>query len=83
VGNITIAVHDDILTALDANADGFAAEMRVAAAMKMFELRRLSSGAAALLAGIPRAVFISKLGEYGIQLFRMTGDDVQQDEQYA
>lgn len=34
----------------------------MAAAVKLFELGQLSSGAAARLAGVPRMVFLSRLG---------------------
>jgi predicted HTH domain antitoxin len=39
--------------------------LRMAAAVKLFELGRLSSGAAARLAGIPRVVFLARLADYG------------------
>ncbi|MFQ4138968.1 UPF0175 family protein [Nodosilinea sp. PGN35] len=42
------------------------AEVRLAAAVKLFELGRLSSGAAAGLAGIPRTLFLAKLSGYGV-----------------
>jgi hypothetical protein len=42
----------------------------MAAAVKLFELGQLSSGAAAGLAGIPRVVFLSRLADYGVDTFR-------------
>lgn len=53
--------------------------MRLAAAMKLYEIHKLSSGAAAQLAGIPRPCFLAKLGDYGIASFRMTGDNIEAD----
>jgi predicted HTH domain antitoxin len=47
------------------------AEVRLAAAVKLFELERLSSGAAASLAGIPRTLFLAKLGDYGVNTFEL------------
>jgi hypothetical protein len=40
--------------------------------VKLYELGRLSSGAAGTLAGIPRVVFLSKLADYGVPTFRFT-----------
>jgi len=37
----------------------------------------LSSGAAAQLAGMPRAVFLSKLADYGIDTFRLSEAELQ------
>ena len=39
--------------------------------MKTYEMGRLSSGAAARLAGIPRVVFFAHLADYGIDTFRL------------
>ena len=44
--------------------------------MKLFELGRLSSGAAAKLADVPRTVFLSRLADYGVDTFRLTRDDL-------
>ena len=43
------------------------------------ELGRLSSGAAAQLAGVPRVVFLSRLTDYGVDTFRLTEDDLSQE----
>ena len=51
--------------------------LRMAAAVKLFELGRLSSGAAAHLAGIPRVVFLSRLADYGVDTFRLSTEDLQ------
>ncbi len=46
----------------------------MAAAVKLFELGQLSSGAAANLAGVPRVVFLAKLADYGVDTFTLTED---------
>ncbi len=40
------------------------------AAVKLFELKKLSSGAAARLAGVSRVDFLSRLGAYGVATFQ-------------
>ncbi len=49
------------------------------AAAKLFELKRLSSGAAARLAGVPRTVFLQRLGDYGIPVLDLTKEELRQE----
>jgi predicted HTH domain antitoxin len=51
----------------------------MAAAAKLYELGRLCFGAAAALAGIPRVMFLSRLGDYGVDTFRLSEDDLRQE----
>lgn len=77
MGQITIEVPEETLFALRLQPHGAAAELRMAAAAKLFELGRMSSGAAAKLAGVPRTVFLSKLADYGVDTFKLTEDDLK------
>ncbi|MEW6690277.1 MAG: UPF0175 family protein [Pseudomonadota bacterium] len=74
---ITIEVPEETLLALRSPPNDAASELRMAAAVKLFELGRMSSGAAAMLAGMPRTVFLSKLADYGVDTFRLTEDDLK------
>ena len=49
------------------------------AAVKLFEMKRLSSGAAAALAGVPRTLFLQRLGDYGVPTFDMSEDEFQRE----
>ena len=53
--------------------------VRMAAAMKLYELGQLSSGAAARLAGVPRVVFLARLADYGVDTFRFTEDQLERE----
>jgi predicted HTH domain antitoxin len=55
------------------------AEIRLAAAVKLYELGRISSGAAAKLAGIPRTGFLTKLADYGVDTFTLSQEELQQE----
>lgn len=79
MSRIVIEVPDEALAALKLSAADAAGELRLAAAMKLYELGRLSSGAAAALAGIPRVQFLSRLSEYGIAAFRQSEDDLLEE----
>ncbi len=78
---ITIEVPEETLIALRMPHRDAATELRMAAAVKFFEMGRMSSGAAAKLAGIPRVVFLSKLADYSVDTFRLTEDDLKAEAQ--
>jgi predicted HTH domain antitoxin len=54
------------LQAENADADTFARELCLLAAVKLYELGRLSSGRAAELAGMSRVEFLMNLGRYKV-----------------
>ena len=58
-------------------------ELRLAAAVKLCELGRLSSGAAARLAGVPRVIFLAKLADYGVDTFSLTEEQLQRETRLA
>jgi predicted HTH domain antitoxin len=80
---VTLSVPEEALIALKLAPAALADELRLAAAVKLYELGKLSSGVAADLAGLPRPVFLSKLADYGVPTFRLTEEDLKQDLQSA
>jgi predicted HTH domain antitoxin len=57
--DITLSVPDEALEALQISPANISGEMLLAAAIKLYELGRLSTGAAVNLAGIPKVVLLS------------------------
>ncbi len=74
---MTLDIPAESLLSLKLSESAAAAEIRLVAAVKPYKLGRLSSGAAARLAGIPRVLFVSKLPEYGVYAFRLGVDELQ------
>lgn len=79
MSEIVVEVPEESLIALKATRDSIPSELRLAAAMKWYELGKLPSGAAAQLAGIPRTVFLTKLADYEIDTFRHTEEELRQE----
>lgn len=80
---VTMTIPDASLLALDLPPDRVGDELRLAAAIKLYEVGRLSSGAAAELAGVPKPLFMLRLSDYGVDAFRMTKKDFAQETPVA
>ncbi|OIO90857.1 MAG: hypothetical protein AUK03_12370 [Anaerolineae bacterium CG2_30_64_16] len=66
VQQILINIPERVLLAEKTDAVSFARELRMLAAVKLYELGRLSSGRAAELAGVPRVEFLLSLERYKV-----------------
>jgi predicted HTH domain antitoxin len=58
-------------------------KLQMAAAVKLYELGELSSGAAARLAGVPRTVFLARLADYNVVTFQLSEDDLRREVRLA
>lgn len=74
---ITLQIPEKVLLAEKADEASFATELRILAAVKLFELGRLSSGRAAELAGMCRAEFLLTLGRYQVFPFQAELNDLE------
>ena len=83
MSEIVLDIPNETLLALKISAQEAGPALRMAAAVKLMELGRLSSGAAARLAGVPRTVFLSRLADYGADTFRLTEQDLQSESRLA
>ncbi|MGQ0595325.1 MAG: UPF0175 family protein [Gammaproteobacteria bacterium] len=83
MSQITLSIPDETLLALKATPEQLGHHLVLVAAVKLYELGRLSSGAAAKLAGIPRVVFLSKIADYGVDTFRLTEEQIERETRLA
>jgi predicted HTH domain antitoxin len=73
---IEIELPDDISAALKEDAGNLASQVRLAAAVKWYELGRLSQGKAAQVAGLSRAEFIDELSRLKVSPFQETAEEI-------
>ena len=76
---ITLDLPNEALMPFDSSQEQTVKEVRMAAAAKLYEMGRLSSGAAARLAGIPRAVFLTRLADYGVDTFSFNENEFEKE----
>ena len=76
---VTLELPDDAFSALRASPEEFGQELRLAAAIKWFEMERISQGKAAELAGLSRAAFIEALSRYGVSPIQGTPEDLERE----
>jgi predicted HTH domain antitoxin len=76
---LTIQVPEAIRRMLNRTPEEMTRDMRLSTALVLFRSKKLSSGAAAEMAGIPRVMFLDLCAEYDIPVSQITGDDLQQE----
>jgi predicted HTH domain antitoxin len=68
---------------LQETVEQFESEARMAMAVKLFEMKRLSSGLAAALAGVDRVTFLLSLHRYNVPMIDMTEKELESDIAHA
>ncbi len=61
----------------------FEREAKMAMAVKLFEMKRLSSGAAATLVGMDRVSFLLELHRYGVAMIDLPEEELRSDLENA
>ncbi|MDI7261249.1 MAG: UPF0175 family protein [Thermodesulfobacteriota bacterium] len=79
----TLEYPEEILISLKEDEKHFLQEVKILAAVKLYELNRLSLGKAAKLAGVDKVDFIKVLGEHKVSIFKLTKEELAKDIENA
>ncbi len=74
-----IEYPDSLPDLLQTTPGQFEAEARMAMAAKLYEMKRLSSGLAAQLAGVTRVEFLLGLHRYGVAMIDLDDAELRAD----
>jgi predicted HTH domain antitoxin len=76
---ITIELPEGVFSAIKRTPKEFVEEMRLAAAVKWYEIGSISQSKAAELAGLSRAEFISSLSRFRVSPFQETPEYLEKE----
>ena len=77
--SVSIELPTTAFSALRKNPDEFVKEMRIAAAVKWYELGQISQSKAAEIAGISRTDFINALFRYQVDFMQYTAEELAEE----
>ena len=80
---LTLELPDDAFSALRSSPEEFGRELRLAAAIKWYEMERISQGKAAEIAGLSRSAFIEALSWYGASPIQVGSLTLEEEVQQA
>ena len=75
----TIDYPETLPDVLQESPEQFEQEAKMAMAVKLFEMKRLSSGLAAALVGMDRVSFILRLPQYGVPAIDLDDEELRAD----
>ena len=78
-----VNVPNHFLDAMHRTPADFEREAKLAMAVKLFEMKRLSSGMAATLAGLDRLSFLAQLQAFGVAVIDLDEDELASDLHHA
>jgi predicted HTH domain antitoxin len=73
---LLLDLPEDAFSILRTSPETFARELRLAAAVKWYEVGRISQGKAAELAGLSRAEFVDALSRFEVSPFQSTPEEL-------
>lgn len=76
---LSIELPRDVFSALRQDPDTFVDEMRLAAAVKWYEVQLVSQSKAAEIAGVSRAEFLAALNRFGVTPFQYSAEEIIQE----
>ena len=79
LNQFNIVYQSSLLDAVQKNRTEFEQEAKLAMAVKLFEMKKLSSGMAAQLIGMDRATFLLNLHHFGVAMINLDEDELMAD----
>jgi predicted HTH domain antitoxin len=76
---VVIELPEEVFSALRRTPQAFVSEMRLAAAVKWYELGLLSQSKAAEVAGVSRQEFLTSLARFQVSPFQVTPEELVQE----
>ena len=76
---LTIELPEDVFALLRTSPTGFVGELRLAAAVKWYELGMISQSKAAELAGVSRQKFLVALHRFKVSPFQVTPEELARE----
>lgn len=76
---LTIPYSDDLLLSMKRSPQEFESEARLLLAIKLYEMDRISTGAAAQLAGVSRVAFMFELARFGLSPMGQDAGELAED----
>jgi len=78
-----IEYPDTLPDLLQESPEEFEREAKMAMAVKLFELKRISSAFAAKMVGMDRVSFLLELHRYGVEMISMESEELASDVENA
>ncbi|MFO7742866.1 MAG: UPF0175 family protein [Anaerolineae bacterium] len=76
---LTVRVPAEVQRMLNRTPEEMSQDIRLYAALMLFRQGKLSSGAAAAMAGVPRVVFLDLCADHDIPISQITAEDLRRE----
>ena len=76
---VTFELPEDVLSSVRKDPERFTQELRLAAAVKWYEMGLVSQSRAAEISGLSRSEFISARGRFEVSVFQYDIDEIAEE----